>query len=326
MSDRSYTKEQEVIVERILKHGHTEYYKILEVDKSATENEIKKAYRKISLKVHPDKNGHPKADESFKRVNKAFEVLGDQQKRTIFDQTGGEAPSGFGSSGGHRGGSPFGQGVPPEFFAQGFPQGFQQGFQTFNFGDDDIFSMLFGQGGTQGFSFGGPGGFRMYTSGPQGFGAQRPRTRQHGRQQQQQGPPPDLSFVGQLKQYLPLILMLLIPLLSNLFSETPEKFQMRPTPKFSHERISERFAVPYYITPDQASSLSSKKLKELDVRVENNYVGILRDECQKERNYKDMKIQNAYGWFLPDKEKLAEAQSMRLPYCEKLADLGQNFL
>ncbi|ODV72504.1 type I HSP40 co-chaperone HLJ1, partial [Cyberlindnera jadinii NRRL Y-1542] len=77
----------------------TEYYKILDVEQSASEGEIKKAYRKISLKVHPDKNAHPKADESFKRVNKAFEVLGDAQKRTIYDQTGGEAPSGFGGAG-----------------------------------------------------------------------------------------------------------------------------------------------------------------------------------------------------------------------------------
>lgn len=331
MAERSYTKEQEVIVLRVLKHGATDYYKILEVEKSASEAEIKKAYRKISLRVHPDKNAHPKADESFKRVNKAFEVLGDTHKRTIFDQTGGEAPAGFGGMG-NQGGR-----QAQDFFAQGFPQGFQQGFQrggfqTFDFGNDDIFEMLFGQGGGQGFSFGGPGGFRMYGGGaPQGFGGfqQRPRTRQQARAQntqERQQQPADTSVMGQLRQYLPLILMLLIPVISNLFSETPERYNMAPTPQFSHERHTERFAVPYYISPDQASALSTKKLRELDRRVENNYVGTLRDECQRERSHKDMRIQNAYGWFLPDKQKLAEAQSIRLPYCERLAELGQDIL
>lgn len=331
MSDRSYTKEQEVIVEKILKHGATEYYKILDVEQSASEGEIKKAYRKISLKVHPDKNAHPKADESFKRVNKAFEVLGDAQKRTIYDQTGGEAPSGFGGAGaGGAGRSPFGGqgGVPQEFFTQGFPQGFQQ----FGFGNDDLFDMLFGQGGNPGFSFGGPGGFRMYTMGGNGFqgfqqrqrrpnGGQNQRRQQAGNQNQQ-----PLGVLDQLKQYLPLIVMLLIPLISNIFAERPEKYQTSPSTRFSQERFTERFSVPYYITPDQATSLSTKKLKELDRRVENNYIGALREECQRERNVKDIKIQNAYGWFLADKEKLKEAESMRLPYCERLAELGQNLL
>lgn len=328
MSDRTYTKEQQVLVERVLKHGSTEYYNILEVERSATESEIKKAYRKISLKVHPDKNGHPKADESFKRVNKAFEVLGDKQKRTIFDQTGGESPS-FGGFGG--GGSGGRTGAQADFFGQTFPQGYQQqGFQGFDLNEDFI-SMLFGQGaGGPGFSFGGPGGFRMYTNGGgafPGFQQQRQQRRQQQQQQRQepQGPQ-DTSLSGQLKQYLPLILMLLIPLLSNLFAETPERYNMTPTANFSTQRVTTKFAVPYYITPNQATSLSPKKLRELDSRVENNYVGLLRDECEKERTHKEMRIQNAYGWFLPDKEKLTEAQSIRLPYCERLAEIGQNIL
>ena len=67
-----------------------DYYDILAIKKSASEDEIKKAYRKHSLKLHPDKNQAPKATEAFKKVSAAYACLSDQQKRRIYDQTGEE--------------------------------------------------------------------------------------------------------------------------------------------------------------------------------------------------------------------------------------------
>ncbi|AFD07466.1 DnaJ C-terminal domain-containing protein [Solitalea canadensis] len=68
---------------------YKDYYKILGVDKSATEAEIKKAYRKLAIKYHPDKNQGDKAsEEKFKEVSEAYEVLGDKEKRTKYDQFG----------------------------------------------------------------------------------------------------------------------------------------------------------------------------------------------------------------------------------------------
>jgi DnaJ family protein B protein 12 len=58
------------------------------VEKSATEDELKKAYRKISLKLHPDKNRAPQASEAFKKVNAAYACLSDKEKRKIYDMTG----------------------------------------------------------------------------------------------------------------------------------------------------------------------------------------------------------------------------------------------
>ncbi len=68
---------------------YKDYYKILGVDKNATADEIKKAYRKLAKKYHPDKNpGDKKAEERFKEINEANEVLSDPQKRAKYDQLG----------------------------------------------------------------------------------------------------------------------------------------------------------------------------------------------------------------------------------------------
>ena len=68
---------------------YKDYYKILEIDKNATPAEVKKAYRTLAKKNHPDKNlGDKKAEESFKLVNEANEVLGDAEKRKQYDELG----------------------------------------------------------------------------------------------------------------------------------------------------------------------------------------------------------------------------------------------
>ena len=67
-----------------------DYYKILGITKGASDDEIKKAYRKLALKYHPDKNKTPGAEDKFKEVAEAYEVLSDKKKRDIFDQYGEE--------------------------------------------------------------------------------------------------------------------------------------------------------------------------------------------------------------------------------------------
>ena len=82
-------------------------YKILGVSRSASEDEIKKAYRKLAKKYHPDLNkGDKQAEEKLKSVNKAYEVLSDKNKRAQYDQFGSAEPN-FGGSGGFNGGGGF---------------------------------------------------------------------------------------------------------------------------------------------------------------------------------------------------------------------------
>lgn len=102
------------------------YYKILGVDKNASQEEIKKAYRKQAHKHHPDKSEGD--EEKFKRISEAYDVLSDEKKRAQYDRFG----SSFQQAGGGSGGF--------EDFSQ-FSEGFS-GRQSFNFGD--IFSEFFG--------------------------------------------------------------------------------------------------------------------------------------------------------------------------------------
>lgn len=67
-----------------------DYYKILGIQSGANEDEIKKAYRKMALKYHPDKNKDPNAEEKFKEIAEAYDVLSDPKKRAVYDQYGEE--------------------------------------------------------------------------------------------------------------------------------------------------------------------------------------------------------------------------------------------
>ncbi|AQS53082.1 Chaperone protein DnaJ [Jeotgalibaca dankookensis] len=106
-----------------------DYYEILGVPKGASDDEIKKAYRKLSKKYHPDINKEPDADEKFKEVTEAYEVLSDSQKRAAYDQYGHAS-------------------TDPNFGGGGFGGGFGgSGFGGFTGGFDDIFDTFFGGGG-----------------------------------------------------------------------------------------------------------------------------------------------------------------------------------
>ncbi|MDH5465414.1 MAG: DnaJ domain-containing protein, partial [Thiovulaceae bacterium] len=77
------------------------YYEILEISKTADGSEIKKAYRKMAKIHHPDKNpGDSEAEEKFKLVNEAYQVLSDDQKRQVYDRYGKEGLQGGGGGGG----------------------------------------------------------------------------------------------------------------------------------------------------------------------------------------------------------------------------------
>src|SRR5579872_3463731 len=84
-----------------------DYYKVLGVSKSASADEIKRAYRKMALQYHPDRNKTKEGETKFKEVNKAYEVLADPQKKKTYDQFGSAAFEQGGAGGPFGGGNPF---------------------------------------------------------------------------------------------------------------------------------------------------------------------------------------------------------------------------
>lgn len=119
-----------------------DYYDVLGVAKGASDDEIKKAYRKLAMKYHPDKGGSKEDEEKFKAGNEAYSVLSDAQKRKQYDQFGHANPNGAGNAGGN----PYGAGG----FGGGFdPSGFNINMDDLG-GFGDIFETFFGGGGGRG--------------------------------------------------------------------------------------------------------------------------------------------------------------------------------
>ena len=87
-----------------------DYYEVLGLQKGASDDEIKRAFRKLAIKYHPDKNqGNKEAEEKFKEINEAYQVLSDPEKKANYDRFGTAEPGGFGGgAGGFSGCSDFG--------------------------------------------------------------------------------------------------------------------------------------------------------------------------------------------------------------------------
>jgi curved DNA-binding protein len=112
--------------------NYKDYYKVMGVDKAATQEDIKKSYRKLARKFHPDVSKEKDAETRFKEINEAYEVLRDKEKRKAYDQLGSnwkDGQSGF---------------TPPPNWQEQFHQG-NGGFNTDEQGDfSDLFESLFG--------------------------------------------------------------------------------------------------------------------------------------------------------------------------------------
>ncbi|KAG5513765.1 hypothetical protein PMAC_000803 [Pneumocystis sp. 'macacae'] len=312
---RHYTPKQKEVVDRVRKCKHTAYYEILDIKKTADDAEIKKSYRKLALLLHPDKNAVPGADEAFKLVSRAFQVLSDPQKRAVYDQYGDD----LGSRAGGTGNAGFSRATSGLFGEEIDPQ--------------DLFNMFFG--GSSGFSFSSTMLLDPFMSfgNPQirihhfdGLGRRSGSNRHQG--QASVGP----FSISTLIQLFPFIIVVFFSILSSFagffnsafsfFGSSMPSYSLTPSPPFTEVRYTYHHHIPYFVDPLKVSSLSQVKLSRLDKKVEINYVNALRINCEYEIEERKRKMEQAYGFFRVDKKAYEKAKNMVQVSCNRLRELG----
>lgn len=340
---RSYTVEQKAAVLRIKKCSPTSFYEILDIEsvrKTCSEGDIKKAYRKQSLLTHPDKNGHEWADEAFKMVSRAFGVLGDKEKRDKYDRYGGDPDSRFGAgSGASTGGADFrnpfsGFGGMPG--GGGMPR--RRAYQEAEISPEEMFARFFGGGGGGfgggpfgGFDAGGPGVFFDFGGGPgirvHQFGGGRPRTRPR-----EAGPDGERtegsSTFANLMGLLPVLMFFILPIIMGMFGDgdgpsKPHVVFEQPQSVYTMPRTM--YGIPadmpafYYVSPEEIKRFNygESKLVELDKYAAKAYKLYIKHNCEEERRRKQALREQANGIFWIDHEKMALADKMKMPNCEK---------
>jgi len=316
---RAYSPAQVQVVKEILhskEGGRGAHYRVLGIAASASETEIKKAYRKRALKLHPDKNSAPHADEAFKAVGLAYATLSDPQKRTIYDRYGDEDPDNRGGGGGG---------------ARG-PGGvhFRRGEEV---NPEDIFNMFFGGGMP-----GGGQGFHVRTNGfgpGMQFGGARQQQRQQrpgaGAPRQQEQEP---NGMAALVQFLPFVLILLLSFFSfggdsGGQSYTQNRyFSLTQTPPYINPlqtKLTPVKDIPYFVTNKFMKSYYRDRyqLAQVERLVEKTYQQYLVDECKSQKVYKRQLETSARKMQVSDaKERaLRKAAEFDLSRCVEFNDL-----
>lgn len=309
------SSDQEKVVLRVLACKPNQFYEILEVDKLSSDAVIKKSYRKLAIKLHPDKNPHPRASEAFKYLNKAWGVLSDPSKKRIYDQTGSDPDS-------------RGAGYDTANATSAFSGA--RGFQGAGF-ESDIFNMFFNGAARPGttYTFGNGNGFTFQSfGGAQGFdpfgnvfAQQQSQRQRRGHSQQPRQREPDMWET--IRQLAPILFVLFAMLLSSLFSgESSPEYSFTQNSKFSLRRTTPNYKIPFYVKQDFVNDKSGRALKNFDAKVENIYVQDKRGRCSREQMRKNEMIEDAQGWFYTDNRKLEAAYKYPMPNCEILRGLG----
>ncbi|KAG1335559.1 chaperone protein dnaJ 49-like [Cocos nucifera] len=243
-SSRAYTEEQITVVRQIKKQR--DYYQILGLERNCTVEDVRKAYRKLSLKVHPDKNRAPGAEEAFKAVSKAFQCLSNEEGRKRYDLVGSEEPA-FDRAAARR-------------HARGF-----DGFYDADVDAEEIFRNFFFGGMAPAATSFGPFQFRVGGMGGPSF------------HQMQGGGNFNLRA---LIQILPIIILIL---LNFLPSKDPVYSFSRAYP-YEHKIVTAR-GVPYFVKSpkfEQEYPYQSSERTSLEQHVERDYLTILAQNCRVE--------------------------------------------
>lgn len=286
---KEYSPDQVSAVKKI--KGCKDFYEILGVPKSATEADLKKAYRKLALQFHPDKNKAPGATDAFKAIGKAFATLSDTKKREQYDSYGPSAFETDDSAPSRSGGGRYGR-------AGGASHGghYQNYWNDDEFSADELFNLFFGN-----------------------VGGNATHHRRRAQTHNMNAGRSEFVFASSnnyavLFQLMPILLIVLLSLLSNFMIGEPV-YNLQKTGKYNVKRMTNDHHVTYFVKSDFKIE-STNELNKLEKQVEEDLLIELRQACYREKNYKETAIWRArhYG----DDRLLKKAYEIDTPSCDKI--------
>lgn len=290
---RSWTPEQKQLAEKINKSKT--YYKILDLEQSeATESNIKKSYRKLALKMHPDKNAAPGANEAFKKLSAAYAVLSDSDKKRQYDVTDLDITKD----------STINQTQRPGMRRRGYSRG-GFAYHEFDYDDqaEDIFNIFFG------------GGFPGHHVRRRNFHTNA----QHRAQQRHRNDEPESNF-GMLVQLAPLLIIMGMSLITNLLTPDPP-YSLSYSNDYRYKKSTEFLNVPYYTLKnfEHKYKKDSRDYKNLMNQIESDYKERLRNSCYQEQQNKETLLRK--GQYFRDHKWIDQAKNMKLHNCDRWEEI-----
>nr|XP_006822895.1 PREDICTED: dnaJ homolog subfamily B member 12-like [Saccoglossus kowalevskii] len=281
-----YSPEQADSVRRIKKCK--DYYEILGVPKDVSDIDLKKAYRKLALQFHPDKNHAPGATDAFKAIGNAFGVLSDTEKKKRYDQFGSEEEITTRRRRNHH--------HHHHHYHEDDDDDwdFSRGFEG-DISAEELFNIFFG---------GGMPSNRVHVH--------RRRQRQAHRQSQ----PTEASYAYMI-QLLPILVLVVLSLLSSQLIQAPP-YTLNPKGLFTEERKTFNLEIKYYVKKDFVKEFQGR-IREVDRIVEEEHVSNLRNNCWKEQTYRENLFYKAK--YFSDRKLYEKAQNLGTPSCEKLREI-----
>lgn len=283
-----------------------DYYRTLGISREATEEEIKKAYRKLALKYHPDKNPDANAEEKFKEIGSAYEVLSDKSKRDTYDRYGEE---------GLRPGTVSNSGSSRTTFTTSYGYSNSDGRAFDGVTPEEIFNMFFNGGFATG-NFSRRGWQTHSSSHRHRHHTNSHHSGHHSRNGDQQEVSPGVHLFTQL---LPVLVLIGLSLASYWLQEDPA-FSLHPTTKYIFRRQIEKYGIEYYVKDDFERQYRGRELRRVETKVFDEYLYELRNRCLREKNYKDSMLYRAQFVYYSDK-LIEEARNLKTPSCTQYEKL-----